>query len=266
MGPRILTKAWELLLYNCSPVCVSPTQWLCSRANGNLLQEALLGLSSGDGGYHFLFLALMDWFWYFTIKYICSRFLEDTIYLFKIISFSLWFPRILSLIFLWMKVEFHWLLFLHVLKKLYSLFLYLVGVWITSIDFLLMIHIFIHKVNHNLSWETILIICIRFNLLMYFYDFCTFVFKLYQPIIFYFYGVLVWFQQPDFACLWNEFGSFPPFLFSKTVYVKEKHVFLEVLVELICQINSSGRTWWLAVFWKQVDLWKDFNFFFSQCW
>ena len=29
VGPRIFTAVWELLWYNCSPICRSPSWWLC---------------------------------------------------------------------------------------------------------------------------------------------------------------------------------------------------------------------------------------------
>ena len=41
VGPRTFTAVWELPWYDCSPVCESPTQWLCSGANDDLLQEDL---------------------------------------------------------------------------------------------------------------------------------------------------------------------------------------------------------------------------------
>ena len=41
MGPRSFTTVQELVWYNCSPVCGSPTWWLYSGANDDLLQENL---------------------------------------------------------------------------------------------------------------------------------------------------------------------------------------------------------------------------------
>ena len=39
MGPRIFIAVWELLWYNCFPVCDLPAQQLYNGANGDLLQE-----------------------------------------------------------------------------------------------------------------------------------------------------------------------------------------------------------------------------------
>ena len=43
VGPRSITTVWKLLWYDCPPVCGSPTQQLCGRANGraNIFQEDL---------------------------------------------------------------------------------------------------------------------------------------------------------------------------------------------------------------------------------
>ena len=41
VGPRTFITVWELLWYNCSPVCGLSAQWLYGWAKGNLLQEGL---------------------------------------------------------------------------------------------------------------------------------------------------------------------------------------------------------------------------------
>ena len=41
VSPRTFEIVQELLWSNCSPVCGSSAQWLCSGGNGNLLQEDL---------------------------------------------------------------------------------------------------------------------------------------------------------------------------------------------------------------------------------
>ena len=45
VGSRTFATVQELLWYNCSPVCVSPTWWLCSGPNGNLLHKDLYDIS-----------------------------------------------------------------------------------------------------------------------------------------------------------------------------------------------------------------------------
>ena len=41
VGPGAFITVQELLWYNCSPVCRSPTQWRFGKVDGNLLQEDL---------------------------------------------------------------------------------------------------------------------------------------------------------------------------------------------------------------------------------
>ena len=41
VGPRTFATVWEILYYNCSPVCGSSAWQLYGGANGNLLQEDL---------------------------------------------------------------------------------------------------------------------------------------------------------------------------------------------------------------------------------
>ena len=41
VGPRTSAPVWELLWYNCSPVCGSSAQWFYDGAKGDLLQEDL---------------------------------------------------------------------------------------------------------------------------------------------------------------------------------------------------------------------------------
>ena len=39
VGPRTFPTVWQILWHNCSPVCGLSSCWLCSGANGDLLQE-----------------------------------------------------------------------------------------------------------------------------------------------------------------------------------------------------------------------------------
>lgn len=201
-------------------------------------------------GYWLSFLApdfngLVLTFLMFHIKYVFSRFPEDTIYYIKIISFSPWLPKALLLILLWMNVEFYWMIFLHVLKRIICLVLYLVNVLIISIGFLMVNHIFIAEIKHTWSWQTLLLICTRFNLPIFYLGFlhlCFYIILAYNII---FCGVLVWFQYQGYACLWNEIGTFPSSLFSKVVYMKWKFC-----VPWSYGRTSLGRSLSPGVFWE----------------